>query len=150
MKAITVCQPYAELLARGPDVKPFENRTWSTKYRGPLAIHAGKSLDYWDAADERVYGIKREEMVLGAFIAVCDLVACLPKLYPADPYNWPEPWLALADHETAEGPYCFAVVNMRRLKTPIPWRGALGLWTVPDDVLVQIQAQRREVTVPTP
>ena len=87
MKFLTVCQPYAEFLARGPDVKPFENRTWSTAYRGPLAIHAGKSLDYWDAADERAYGITREEMVLGAFVAVADLVACLSKRYPADAWR---------------------------------------------------------------
>ena len=144
MKFLTVCQPYAELLARGPDVKPFENRGWATTYRGPLAIHAGKSTDGvrdWDAADERVYGIKREEMALGAFVAVCDLVACLSKRYPADAYNWPDPWRSLADHEHAEGPWCFAVVNMRRLKTPLPWRGALGLRDVPPDVERELLAR---------
>lgn len=41
MKALTVCQPYASLIARGK--KRVENRTWSTSYRGHLYIHAGKS-----------------------------------------------------------------------------------------------------------
>ena len=41
MKALTICQPYAEMIANHE--KPIENRTWPTSYRGPLAIHAGKS-----------------------------------------------------------------------------------------------------------
>ena len=41
MKAITIWQPWAELIARG--VKLVENRTWRTHYRGPVAIHAGLS-----------------------------------------------------------------------------------------------------------
>ena len=40
MKAISVRQPWAYLiLQRGKNV---ENRTWSTDYRGPLLIHAGR------------------------------------------------------------------------------------------------------------
>lgn len=39
MKALTICQPHASLVGIG--VKPVETRSWSTKYRGPLAIHAG-------------------------------------------------------------------------------------------------------------
>lgn len=40
MKALTIHQPYATLLAMG--AKQFETRSWYTKYRGDLAIHAGK------------------------------------------------------------------------------------------------------------
>lgn len=40
MKAITLWQPWASLLACG--AKKYETRSWSTKYRGPIAIHAGK------------------------------------------------------------------------------------------------------------
>lgn len=43
MKAITIRQPWASLIAAG--VKTIETRSWSTKYRGPLAIHAGKHND---------------------------------------------------------------------------------------------------------
>lgn len=35
MKALTIHQPYAELIRRGEKV--IENRTWPTSYRGPLA-----------------------------------------------------------------------------------------------------------------
>ncbi len=40
MKAISLHQPWASLVATG--VKTIETRSWSTKYRGPLAIHAAK------------------------------------------------------------------------------------------------------------
>lgn len=47
MKCLTLHQPYATLL--GLSVKRIETRSWSTRYRGPLAIHAGKRkpLTWW-------------------------------------------------------------------------------------------------------
>ena len=41
-RALTVKQPWASLLVAG--IKTVENRTWTTKYRGPLAIHAALSI----------------------------------------------------------------------------------------------------------
>lgn len=41
MKALTLWQPWASLVALG--VKTIETRSWSTSYRGPLAIHAAKT-----------------------------------------------------------------------------------------------------------
>ena len=43
MKVITIKQPFATLIAEG--LKEFEFRTWKTKYRGEILIHAGKSFD---------------------------------------------------------------------------------------------------------
>lgn len=42
MKALTLHEPYATLIRLG--LKRHETRSWYTGYRGPLAIHAGKSL----------------------------------------------------------------------------------------------------------
>jgi activating signal cointegrator 1 len=42
MKAITIYQPWAQLIAVG--AKTFETRSWATKHRGPIAIHAGARL----------------------------------------------------------------------------------------------------------
>jgi hypothetical protein len=43
MKTLSIRQPYATLVCKG--IKNVENRTWNTKYRGKLLIHAsGKSL----------------------------------------------------------------------------------------------------------
>ena len=43
MKAITIKQPFATLIAEG--LKEYEFRTWKTKYRGDILIHAGKGVD---------------------------------------------------------------------------------------------------------
>ena len=39
MKALTILQPWASLIACG--AKMIETRSWSTEYRGEIAIHAG-------------------------------------------------------------------------------------------------------------
>ena len=43
MKVITVKQPFATLIAEG--LKEYEFRTWKTKYRGDILIHAGKGIN---------------------------------------------------------------------------------------------------------
>ncbi len=43
MKAITIKQPFASLIAAG--LKEYEFRTWKTSYRGEVLIHAGKGID---------------------------------------------------------------------------------------------------------
>lgn len=43
MKILTVKQPWATLIAEG--YKQYEFRSWKTKYRGEIFIHAGKGID---------------------------------------------------------------------------------------------------------
>ncbi len=43
MKALSIRQPWAWLIVQG--YKDIENRSWPTDYRGPLLIHASKTLD---------------------------------------------------------------------------------------------------------
>jgi activating signal cointegrator 1 len=42
VKILTLTQPWASLVALG--AKHIETRSWSTSYRGPIAIHAGAGL----------------------------------------------------------------------------------------------------------
>src|SRR5437016_5390966 len=63
IKALTIRQPWAELILRGR--KPFELRTWRTKYRGPLVIHAAAKVDAWDA---RHFGLNPEKLITSAFV----------------------------------------------------------------------------------
>jgi len=44
MKALSIRQPWASLIMAG--IKPVENRTWKTNFRGRIWIHAGKRYDY--------------------------------------------------------------------------------------------------------
>lgn len=71
MKALTLRQPFANMIARGE--KTIETRTWSTKYRGRLAIHAARSK-------KRYLGL-HPEPPYGAIVAVVTVVYCRPMKY---------------------------------------------------------------------
>lgn len=43
MKVLSIRQPWASLIVNG--YKKYEFRTWRTKYRGELYIHASKSIE---------------------------------------------------------------------------------------------------------
>lgn len=118
--AVTVCQPYAELIARGD--KPIENRTWPTRHRGPLAIHAGKSREWLSDGDETSH----PGMAFGAVVALAELYDCV-QLSGLPP--------ELVGHAHANGPWCWLLRNVRRV-TPTPYRGAQGLWRISDEALV--------------
>ncbi len=97
MKFLTIRQPRASLISLG--VKRIETRSWSTSFRGPLAIHAGKAqpsrdlvrmgqwLTRWDYGEGR-YAMsdglgKWVALPLGAVVAVCDLIDVVP-IVPGD------------------------------------------------------------------
>lgn len=72
MKAITIKQPFASLIANG--IKEYEFRTWKTKYRGKLLIHAGKSVDKKAMEKFACYNL---DYPLGCIIGICDLSDCI-------------------------------------------------------------------------
>ena len=125
MKALTICQPFAYLISLPDnhiDAKRVENRNWPTSYRGPLAIHAGKSkgwLGCWDP-------IPPGELVFGAVIVIADLVGCLP-IEDVDGAWVAARWPWLAEHEHAEGPWCWVLENIRRID-PVYCSGKQKLW----------------------
>ncbi len=126
MRALTILQPWAEMIARG--VKRVENRTWRTKYRGPLAIHVGKSLTWMESEDRDAwperYGVdmpRADELTFGAIIAVAELVDCVRvEDLPA----------GLRGHPFAAGPWCWVLGNVRRVD-PVRCKGAQLVWTTP-------------------
>jgi activating signal cointegrator 1 len=143
MKALTICQPYAELICRG--IKRVENRTWATPHRGPVAIHAGKSRKFLDLTDDGTldaeYDIAVAEMPFGAVVAVADLVDCVwldssKPIWKHVPAFSAEkfPWMNM--HEHTEGPCCWVLENVRCLPEPVPWMGLMGLWELPDSAIV--------------
>lgn len=112
--ALTICQPYAHLISVGE--KPIENRVWSTAYRGPLIIHAGKSRA-WMADHDRA------EYTFGAIVAVVDLQACLH----IRQRSWGR-WEPLRNHHHANGPWCWVMDNVRLLREPVPCDGKQRIW----------------------
>jgi activating signal cointegrator 1 len=84
--ALTLTQPWATLVAIGE--KRVETRSWGTKYRGPLAIHAAKGFPKWAREVCRTEPFERvlwiagyrlfEDLPLGVVIATAHLDDCLP------------------------------------------------------------------------
>jgi len=81
MKTISLWQPWATLVAIG--AKQYETRSWSTKYRGLLAIHAAKRFDEVQKAycEQEPFcsallagGFSMKNLPLGGILAVVKLV----------------------------------------------------------------------------
>ena len=87
MKAITVWQPWATLLATGK--KKCETRSWKTNYRGEVLIHAGRKNvlfgikqmpnDAWKRASEnlREFANRADVFPTGAIIGKANLINCV-------------------------------------------------------------------------
>jgi hypothetical protein len=156
MKAITLTQPHAQLIAL--EEKHIETRSWCTAYRGPLAIHAAKGFPpsareiacgepfntVLCKAGYGVDGIDRLEvhlgkLPLGAIVATCELVDIvstnqLPTGWRRGSHAW---WFT--EQEQAFGDYspnryAWLLANVRALATPIAATGALGLWNYEGDL----------------
>ena len=118
MRAITIHQPWAWAIVSG--AKRVENRTWATRYRGPLLIHAGKStrsLHCWPTGIDPPPSC---EFVFGALLGTVDLVDCVP----LDD---------VADDPFAAGPWCWVLESPQALALPIPYPGRQGLFVVPEE-----------------
>ena len=143
MKGLTICQPYAHLIATG--AKIIENRKWPTTYRGPLLIHAGKSEKflYLDEENQRdVAHVPKSEMVFGAVVAWCELAECC-HVREIKSGGWDDLFPGISKHLHAEGPFCFILRGVQRLTLPVPHTGALGLWRVREDLEETVLRQLR-------
>jgi len=129
-KALTIRQPWAELILRGR--KPYELRSWKTNYRGPLAIHAAAKAD---AEDARQLGLDPEKLATAAFVGVAVLSDVRPftrqdaKLLRKRRAGFG--WLPRTSS--------WVLVKPRRI-SPIKAIGKLGLFKVPDVVERRIRA----------
>lgn len=143
MRAITIREPYASLIAHGE--KRIETRTWAPSYRGPLLIHAAVGRPEEDSFAWRIvrrHGLTYSgEATRGKIVAV----AWLATAGPADallhvhaghlPFNERElGWYG-------PGRCGLLLERVVALPRPIPARGALSLWVPPPDVVERVRAQ---------
>src|SRR6202161_3174427 len=75
-RALSIRQPWAWAIVEG--LKPVENRSWPTNYRGPLLIHAGLREDHlgWLALDRMGIDFP-DDVQTGGIIGGVDLVDCV-------------------------------------------------------------------------
>ena len=148
MKAITLTQPYATLVAVG--AKKIETRSWATSFRGQIAIHAAKGFPGeakrfcesrmlcrvlgWPECpatltqewlDDNARRIKA--LPVGCVLATADLVNCVDtgsiRRY-VQPFTEQEE--AFGNYNP--GRYGFLLENVVQLAAPVPAKGSLGLW----------------------
>jgi len=124
MKALSIKQPWAWLIARG--IKNIENRGWEGRYRGRLLIHASKT---WDKSGyiilqnhlldrEKESLPEKDEWVFGAIIGVVTMVDCVD--------HYPSKWFF--------GPWGFVFEAPEFWEDPEPYKGQLGIFNVPDSI----------------
>ncbi len=135
MRAVSLWQPWASLIAVG--AKKWETRSWATRYRGPIAIHAAR---HWDAecsmaleahtVQASLHGyfetpILKSRLPFGVIVAVAHLVECrrtdnLTALEVGNDKHF---------GNFARGRFAWRLGCVERLLEPIPCTGRLGLWT---------------------
>lgn len=134
MKALSLWQPWASLIAIG--AKQYETRSWSTPYRGLLAIHAAKRWTLDEARAMKHFLLTFPDLraalspdgllrpPLGAVLCVCKLVDVLPT----------EEAYRIITHKEwqfgnySEGRFAWKLELTEVFDPPIRARGAQGLW----------------------
>ncbi len=149
MMTLTIWQPWAQLIALG--VKTIETRSWSTDYRGSLAIHAAKKRppvlwanvfhdegpDYLDEQLEPSYDAQecvdgetwRYEWTgaLGAVVATCKLTDVVPIGDLC--FALANPQMSFGDF--TPGRFAWLLADVRPLAKPVLTTGRQGLYHGP-------------------
>lgn len=117
MKALSVKQPWASLIAMGQ--KTLEIRSWRTTRRGPIAIvsSVGRS---------RIQPLVRipRHAPTGVLLALVELVDCVP-FKPSMVREACVDWIP--DHWAWR-------IHVIKQSVPVPLKGRLGFWDLPEEV----------------
>lgn len=141
MKALTVWQPWAQLLAKG--YKHIETRSWKTNYRGEILIHAAqKSFHecWFRYVDDDVKTLISRYMELpetfncekyfprGCIVGKANLVECrrMDDIWIHKLKNYLPEEYAFGDYKA--GRYAWILENQASFETPIVTSGRQGLW----------------------
>ncbi len=123
MKVLTIKQPWATLIIQGD--KRFEFRSWQTKYRGELLIHAGKGID--KEAVKRLAKYLPEELPSGKILGKVELVDCIKMSSNFKKLLLNENKDIYTKSSFSEN-YGWQLDNVEVFKDPIPAKGKLSLW----------------------
>lgn len=137
MKALSIRQPWAWLICS--NIKNVENRSWPTKVRGRIYVHAGKTMDVNVPVWRRGGGVgSTEEWIVGrltprqrdayhsaqrargAIIGEVDIVGCRFRAGDEVDQGY-SIW-------HAHGSYGFYLEDPVLYDEPIPCKGALGFF----------------------
>jgi len=119
MKIISIRQPWASLIASG--AKDVEIRTWPTRHRGPVLIHASQRADDMTSDEiERRFGVRPPSVLpLGGIVGITEIVDYVKR----SDSKW-----HVRNH------WGFVLANSRPLPF-VQWRGALSIRDAPQALL---------------
>lgn len=144
-KALSLYQPWASLVVCGE--KRIETRSWGTRFRGPVAIHASRKKDAdlvalacsepFKSALMR-HGLDPANLPLGCVLGTVEVVDCLgtETLLEQGDVGFVEK--AFGDYSPRR--YGFLLARPRLVR-PIPCRGGLSFWDLPGDVRAAVEAR---------
>lgn len=144
MKSLSIKQPWASLIASG--IKDIENRTWKTKFRGRIYIHASADLKLLKKTGNELYTKEqwlatpaRLTSVSSAIIGEVDIVDCVINHESI----WAEKtFMYEYNEESGEKPigkpiYNWVLANAKLYDKPIlNVKGKLSFWH-PDNNIVE-------------
>lgn len=141
MKVISIQQPWATLIMIG--AKRIETRSWATKYRGPILIHASATMPKFNRSLCDVYPFTKYLTGLGSIptgviLGKVELKEVYTVEYLTKECLWND--FIYSQHERQFGDYTagrygWVLSNIEMFNLPIPAKGQLGLWTFPDEFL---------------
>lgn len=139
MKALSIQQPWVwAILEKG---KRLENRTWKPPWSvigQRIALHASKM------PDKAGYAVLAER--LGEFVGGQPRGAILGTAIVASSCERAEAFRlhGIQARDWWAGPVAWVLRDVQQLPEPIPCRGHLGLWEVPEEIVRRIEASLRE------
>ncbi len=151
MKMLSLWEPWATLMAIG--AKRIETRSWSTPYRGWLAIQASKGglskINLGETLQEPAFAaaLGSEPLSPGCIVAVVKLIDCCPMedrgCLPGVFSDYPDLLNAqeVAFGDFAEGRWAWVTEELFRLPEPISYRAKQGLFDVDGKVVEAIRQQ---------
>jgi hypothetical protein len=130
MKAMPIKQPWVYAIPH--EGKDIENRSWQRNFRGWVAIHASRSPrvgSRYPRGSGKIPDLKSLD-----YSAICGVARVVDIVTKSR-----SKWFYRPDDGSIN--YGWVLGNVKRLKKPIPCKGALGLWNVPPGVLRAMKRQ---------
>lgn len=125
MKVITIKQPFATLIAEG--LKEYEFRTWRTKFRGDILIHAGKGIDKKAMKRYEHLNLEYPSGQIIAKAAITDCVYVDDNLKEQLQKKNPLVYYGILQKDSTWDGYGFKLENIKKIE-PIEINGKLSLW----------------------
>ncbi|MBI2043755.1 ASCH domain-containing protein [Candidatus Pacearchaeota archaeon] len=123
MKALSLKQPYAELIVSGK--KSIELRKWKTNFRGKFLVHASKIPDY-EAMEK--WGFKS---LPTGFIVGKAVLADVKEYKNKEDF---EKDMGKHVADSSFGSFGFILKNAERISPLIPAKGNLNFWEHKDEI----------------